>query len=80
MAAIDLTVAASGNGDPSTPAFWLPFQDVTAHNHIAQWVVSIVGNPGGPDGGGACIPIGQSCTAGANCCGSICSSGMCAIP
>jgi hypothetical protein len=81
MASIDLTAAASGTGDPSTPAFWLPFQDVTAHNHIAQWVITIVGNSGNPDGGsGQCIPLGSSCTAGAFCCGSVCSSGTCAIP
>lgn len=23
--------------DPSSPAFWLPFQDMTVGNHIAQW-------------------------------------------
>ena len=44
MAAIDLDALAAGQ-DGSYPAFWLPFQDVTAHNHIAQWVTSI----GSPD-------------------------------
>jgi len=23
--------------DPSRPAFWLPFQDITTHNHTPQW-------------------------------------------
>lgn len=28
-------------GDPSTPAFWLPFQNIDQGNHIAQWVPSL---------------------------------------
>lgn len=28
--------------DPSTPSFWLPFQDFTSHNHIAQWTEKVV--------------------------------------
>ena len=58
MAAIDLTKAASGV-DPSFPAFWLPFQDAKAHNHIAQWVVQLVGPPPMGDGG-TCVPDGVS--------------------
>ena len=27
--------------DRSFPAFWLPFQDVNSHNHIAQWVKKV---------------------------------------
>jgi hypothetical protein len=34
--------------DRSFPAFWLPFQDVNAHNHTAQWVEKIVGTPVAP--------------------------------
>ena len=41
MAAVSIDDVAAGN-DGSFPAFWLPFQDVTAHNHIAQWVDTIV--------------------------------------
>jgi hypothetical protein len=40
--------------DRSFPAFWLPFQDVTAHNHSAQWVEQVQGGPppmSTPDGG-----------------------------
>ena len=82
MAAIDLTVADQnvdiGTGDPSFPAFWLPFQDVTAHNHIAQWVTQVVG-PGNPDGG--CIPLGGTCSEGnSNCCGGVCVAGVCSVP
>jgi hypothetical protein len=74
MAAIDLTAAGPGGGDPSFPAFWLPFQDSTAHNHIAQWVVQIVPPPL-PDGG-ACIPGNGPCTpANDQCCDGICCSG-----
>jgi len=36
MAAFDPARIASGQ-DPSFPAFWLPFQDITGGNHIAQW-------------------------------------------
>jgi hypothetical protein len=55
MAAIvvdpDRTLDAS---DRSYPAFWLPFQDVTAHNHSAQWVATVQSGGGGsPPGGDA---------------------------
>jgi hypothetical protein len=41
MAAFDPAEAAAGR-DPSTAAFWLPFQDATTNNHIAQWVEQVV--------------------------------------
>ena len=76
MAAINLTKAASG-ADPSYPAFWLPFQDPKSHNHIAQWVVQLVGPPPMGDGG-VCIPDGVSCSGGGVCCNGICcSNGTC---
>ena len=71
--------------DRSYPAFWLPFQDVTAHNHSAQWVAKVqgppqgdggVGDSGGSDGGqcveanGACGPNGGTCCADVVCCPS----------
>jgi hypothetical protein len=31
--------------DRSFPAFWLPFQDVNAHNHTAQWVEKVMAPP-----------------------------------
>src|SRR5262249_18553300 len=38
MTAIKLdTAAVSAGMDPSRPAFWLPFQDLTTNNHLAQW-------------------------------------------
>jgi hypothetical protein len=40
------------SADRSLPAFWLPFQDVTAHNHSAQWVASVQGGPPGMGGDG----------------------------
>lgn len=71
MAAINLSKASSG-ADPSFPAFWLPFQDPTAHNHIAQWVLQLVGPPNMGDMG-TCIPDGVACsTGGAQCCNGIC--------
>jgi hypothetical protein len=51
--------------DPSFPAFWLPFQDVTTHNHTAQWTTTVVQSP--PDGG-ACIGGGEDCTKNPNGC------------
>jgi hypothetical protein len=41
MVGIDLGKLASGQ-DPSFPAFWLPFQDITGGNHIAQWSTAVV--------------------------------------
>ncbi len=39
--------------DRSYPAFWLPFQEVSAHNHSAQWVATVQGGPGGDGGSGS---------------------------
>jgi hypothetical protein len=73
MAAINLSKASTG-ADPSIPAFWLPFQDSTAHNHIAQWVLQLVGPPSNGDMG-TCVPDGTACsTGGAVCCNGICCS------
>jgi hypothetical protein len=71
MAAINLSSAEVMNpGDPSLPAFWLPFQDITTHNHTAQWTSTVVNTP--PPDGGACIDGGQDCTkAPNNCCGAL---------
>ena len=41
MAAFDPDAAAQGK-DPSFTAFWLPFQDMSSGNHIAQWVTKVV--------------------------------------
>jgi Tol biopolymer transport system component len=30
-----------GNGDPSAPAVWFPFQDTTTKNHIGMWSVKV---------------------------------------
>lgn len=67
MAAISLDQLASGS-DPSFPAFWLPFQDVTAHNHIAQWVDQIA-----PPSSG-CQQVGQDCTTKMCCDGEGCET------
>jgi hypothetical protein len=40
MAAFDPDAAASGT-DASFRAFWLPFQDMSSGNHIAQWVTRV---------------------------------------
>ncbi len=41
MTAFDVNKANQGQ-DPSSPPFWLPFQDLTHHNHIAQWTQKVV--------------------------------------
>jgi hypothetical protein len=38
---------ASAGLDPSGAAFRLPFQDVTAGNHAAQWTEAVVTTSGG---------------------------------
>lgn len=41
MAAFSPTRAENGE-DPTWPAFYLPFQDITTNNHIAQWTEIVV--------------------------------------
>jgi hypothetical protein len=92
MAAINLTKAGelmNTGGDPSYPAFWLPYQAIVdnkgnpTHNHAAQWVQTVVTMPP-PTDGGACIAAGQNCTANpTNCCADapVCTAaGTCGIP
>jgi len=57
MAAINLSEAKGV--DPSFPAFLLPFQDISTHNHTPQWTQQVVTMPV-PDAG-ACIPSGGNC-------------------
>ena len=65
--------------DRSFPAFWLPFQDVNAHNHSAQWVEKVQGPPPGTGGdGGTCGGLGAACSASALCCSDVvCCNGGC---
>ena len=72
MAAINLSEAP--NGDPSFPAFLLPFQDITTHNHTPQWTQEVANMPQ-PDAG-ACIPVGGGCQndPGACCGGAACGA------
>jgi hypothetical protein len=95
MAAIVIDTARSlDSTDRSYPAFWLPFQDVTAHNHSAQWVATVAGGPpggdggaeGGTEGGGKCGETGATCGSGGGtcctdviCCADLCEP-TCAIP
>jgi hypothetical protein len=92
MAAIIVDPSPSlDSTDRSYPAFWLPFQEVSAHNHSAQWVAQVQGGPGGDGGTGsssggsdsatpACGESGAAC-GGDNplCCSDvICCGGACA--
>jgi hypothetical protein len=65
MAAVNLS--DTGGTDPSFPAFYLPFQDITTHNHTPQWTQEVVTAPPPPDAG-ACIPSGGSCAANPGAC------------
>jgi hypothetical protein len=88
MAAMNLSTAEiMTGGDPSYPAFFLPFQAIVDsmnrpnHNHTAQWTETVVSQPQ-PDMG-ACIPDQQDCTAAPNnCCGGetcLASTGKCGV-
>jgi hypothetical protein len=88
MAAINLSTAEiMTGGDPSYPAFLLPFQAIVDsmnrpnHNHTAQWTETVVTQPQ-PDMG-ACIADQQDCTAApSNCCGGetcLPSTGKCGV-
>ncbi len=64
MVGFDPAKAAAG-ADPSGPAFWLPFQDLSSGNHIAQWVNAVARQPCGAAAmceatetcyGGRCVP------------------------
>jgi hypothetical protein len=52
-------------GDGGYPPFWLPFQDMTTGNHIAQWTQKVARQPCGPgvDGNQSCMP-GETCMNG----------------
>jgi len=78
MAAINISGGEMGQvSDPSYPAFWLPYQDITTHNHTAQWTSSVVTMPNG-----MCAKSGESCV-NEPCCANegIClANGTCGVP
>ena len=74
MAPINLS--ENTGGDPSFPAFWLPFQDITTHNHTPQWTQAAAQPPPA-----SCVPSGGNCQTnpGACCAGTSCgANGTCA--
>jgi len=74
MAAVDLDTASVAAGkDVSWPAFWLPFQDITTNNHLAQWAQqSFTGTCTMPDAG---VPEGGAADASAD--GGVCAASLC---
>ena len=90
MAAVIVDAARSLDGsDRSYPAFWLPFQDVSAHNHSAQWVSQVQSGGPAPDAGTgtgtgdaavACGESGAGCgsSTGPCCSDVVCCAGTCA--
>ena len=76
MAAINLS--ESPGVDPSFPAFYLPFQDITTHNHTPQWTQEVVTSTP-PDAGG-CVMNGGNCLSSPCCAGLVCSgTGICTV-
>lgn len=65
MAGFDPARAAAGQ-DPSLPAFYLPFQDPSGGNHIAQWVTSVARK--------GCLSSNDCPT------GEVCTNGQCKPP
>jgi hypothetical protein len=68
MAPLTFTEAQGGTVDPSSVAFWIPYQDMTTHNHTAQWTEQIIQNPPPDAGVCSCSNLGGPCGA-ANTCG-----------
>jgi hypothetical protein len=65
MAAINLS--ESKGGDPSFPAFYLPYQDITTHNHTPQWTEEVIVPPPPPDAG-TCVMMGGDCATDPQAC------------
>ena len=91
MAPITFTEAQSATMDPSGAAFWIPYQDMTTHNHTAQWTWIPNPPPPPPDAGGpppcTCSMVYGPCGAangGCGCCDGhdlVCTgSGQCINP
>jgi hypothetical protein len=77
MAAINLNEAKGV--DPSWVAFWLPFQDITTHNHTPQWTQQTSTLPPPPPPMG-CVKMSGDCHAnpGACCSPLVCGgNGLC---
>lgn len=51
---------AEVGADPSRPAFWLPFQELSSGNHIAQWALRVERQPCGVNE----CPTGEFCENG----------------
>ncbi len=76
MAPLNLTEAFNGQADPSGVAFWLPFQDITTHNHTPQWTQQAGSKT--PPAPATCIAQGAQCMASASCCSPLtCQGGTC---
>jgi hypothetical protein len=74
MAAINVSQAEVQPKDPSYPAFWLPFQDMTTHNHTPQWTQRVANQ----DAGTPCVMQGANCMQAPCCSGLTCqANGLC---
>jgi hypothetical protein len=79
IAAID--TSKLGSGDPSRPAFRIPFQELTEQTHRPFWAEDAVkppppmdggvpdaGSDAATDAGPPCLAVGEDCTGGGTCC------------
>jgi hypothetical protein len=73
MSAVNLNEAHAG-GDPSRVAFWVPYQDLSTHNHTAQWTQQMPPSTP-PSGGCTCSMLYGACGA-ANPCGCCAGEGL----
>jgi hypothetical protein len=69
MAAVDVSQAEVNAADPSKVGFWLPFQDITTHNHTPQWTQKLA-----TQDAGACVPSGGNCQQAPCCTGLVCQA------
>ncbi|MFT3926747.1 MAG: hypothetical protein QM778_29650 [Myxococcales bacterium] len=68
VTAIEISPDGSYTSDPSAPAFYLPGQEIGANNHRAFAALD------------PCLPNGQSCESGTECCEGYCTEGVCSGP
>ncbi len=75
MAPLTFTEAQGATADPSGVAFWLPYQDVTTHNHTAQWTQQVSNAPPPPPGC-LCVGAGKACASSTcGCCAGLTCGG-----
>jgi hypothetical protein len=65
VSAIEISPDGTYTHDPSSPAFYLPGQEMGANNHRAFAALD------------PCLDLGQTCNSGIDCCSGFCSENKC---